>query len=62
MTEREKIIVSAYTTYLMTDFSKVRAYMEEKMGKPIFTHELADENFCAQIREVCKEDFLSLCG
>lgn len=30
MTEKEKIIVSAYTGILMTDFSKVHEYIEKK--------------------------------
>lgn len=43
MTEKEKIIVSAYTGYLLCDFSAVHKYVEEKLGRPIWTHEFADE-------------------
>ena len=41
MTRRESAIISAYTGFMITkDFSDVHAYIEEKMGRPVFTHEL----------------------
>lgn len=42
MTKQEKIIVSAYTGTLMCDFSDVHEYIEKKLGRPVFTHEMAD--------------------
>lgn len=62
MTLQEKIIVSAYTGYLMCDWSSVHKYIEEKAGRPVWTHELADKNFRAALRERVKPDFLALCG
>lgn len=59
---QEKIIVSAYTGYLMCDWSPVHKYIEEKAGRPVFTHELADKNFLAALRKRVKPDFLALCG
>ena len=62
MTLQEKIVVSAYTGYLMCDWSSVHKYIEEKMGRPVWTHELADKNFREALRERVKPDFLALCG
>ena len=62
MTDKERIIVSAYTGTLMCDFDKVHAYIEEKMERPVFTHEMADKEIQKQIREKTKSDFLALCG
>lgn len=62
MTYKEKIIVSAYTGYLMCDFEDVHAYIEEKLGRPVYTHELASEDIQREIRDRTKIDFLSLCG
>ena len=62
MTYKEKIIVSAYTGYLMCDFEDVHAYIEEKLGRPVYTHELVDEDIQKEIRDRTKIDFLSLCG
>lgn len=35
MTLDEKIIVSAYTGYLMCDFSLVHAYIQKILGRPV---------------------------
>lgn len=62
LTLREKIIVSAYTGVLMCDFHHVHKYIEEKLKRPILTHELAFESIQSEIEEKVREDFLSLCG
>ena len=62
MTKQERIIVSAYTGFLMCDFDDLHKYIEEKVGRPVWTHELADAEIQSEIREKCKNDFLSLCG
>ena len=61
MTEQEKIIVSAYTGYLMCDFEKMHSYIEEKLGRPLFTHELADDSIFEEIQKAVKKDFIKLC-
>ena len=64
MTLKEKIIVSAYTGYLMCDFSFVHKYIEEKMGRPVWTHEMAKSNkeFHDELTRRVKPDFLALCA
>lgn len=61
MTREERIIISAYTGYLMCDFGDVHKYIEEKMDRPVWTHEMANEEFQNILREKCKQDFLKLC-
>lgn len=61
MTERERIIVSAYTGFLMCDFNDLHKYIEEKMQRPVFIHELASEKFMEELREKIKDDFVGLC-
>lgn len=61
MTTEERIIVSAYTGYLMCDFGKVHEYIDKKMGRPVWTHELADDVTIQKIREAIYDDFRSLC-
>ena len=62
MTYRERVIVSAYTGYLMCDFSDVHHYIEQMMGRPVWTHEMADESVQKAIRKAVRQDFLALCG
>lgn len=61
MTLREKIVVSAYTGILMCDFPHVHAYIQEKLGRPVFVHELADEHTSAEIMSAVRPDFVALC-
>lgn len=60
MTKRECAIVSAYTGILCGDFNEFHKYIEEKMGRPIYTHELADKTLWEVIKELSKEDFCNL--
>ena len=62
MTKQEKIIVSAYTGVLMCDLDDVYEYIQKKLGRPVFTHELANKDIQKEIEEKSKEDFLEVCG
>jgi hypothetical protein len=65
MTDREKAIVMAYTGKCMLTEDKFHIfheYIEEIMGRPIFTHELADKDIQDKIKEKSKDDFIKLCG
>lgn len=62
MTLDEKIVVSAYTSYLMCDFNEVHKYIENLLGRPVFTHELATDPIQKEIHEKSKLDFLKICN
>lgn len=64
MTKHECAIVMAYTGACMLsgeDFNTFHEYIEKLMGRPVWTHELADKNIVDQIKEKSKTDFLELC-
>lgn len=61
MTKEERIIVSAYTGFLMCDFADVHEYIEKKLGRKVWTHELADKKTWEEIKEKTKEDFMEVC-
>lgn len=64
MTLKERVIVETYTGVVMTsaeERSETHKYMEELMGRPLFTHELADQSIVEQLKEKSKPDFLTLC-
>lgn len=64
MTDKEKAIVMAYTGVTMLKgekFSIFHKYIEDIMGRPVFTHELSDEFVWEQIKEKSSTDFLRLC-
>ena len=65
MTDREKAIVMAYTgtCMLMGDkFQIFHKYVEDIMGRPIWTHELGIGSIVDEIKEKSKNDFLALCA
>lgn len=62
MTKQERIIVSAYTGILMCNFSDMHKYIEEKLGRPAWTHEMVSYNVQKEIENAVKPDFLALCG
>ena len=60
MTIREAAIVSAYTGFLIGDFNDLHKYIEEIMGRPVWTQEMASEAFQAELRAKSKADFISM--
>ena len=62
MTNWERVVVSAYTGYLMTDFNEVHKYIEGKLGRPIWTHEMGFPGIQEEICNAVRDDFLTLCG
>ena len=64
MTNKERAIIMAYTgvTMLTGDkFSIFHKYIEDIMGRPVWTHELADKTVWEEIKEKSKKDFIDLC-
>jgi hypothetical protein len=60
MTKREAAIVTAYTRVLIGDFHTAHQYIEEIMGRPVLTHELADKGTWNEIQALAKPDFISI--
>lgn len=58
MTKREAAIVSAYTGYLIGEFSDFQSYAEGVMGRPIFTHEFP--YIAEELKDKSKKDFMSI--
>lgn len=61
MTKQEAIIVSAYTGVLMCEVSDLHEYIEKKLGRSVFTHELADKAVWKEIAKAVKPDLIAIC-
>lgn len=61
MTKQEKLIVSAYTGFLMTNFDDFHEYVEKLLNRPVFTHEFSLDIIISEIQAKSKADFLKLC-
>lgn len=62
MTLDEKIIVSAYTGYMMCDFFLVHAYIQKILGRPVWTDELTNGDILDEIGRRTKPEFLKICA
>ena len=60
MKKKEAAIVSAYTGFMLGEFSELHKYIEEIMGRPVMTHELGCRDMAEKIKELAKEDFMRL--
>ena len=65
MTDKEKAIVMAYTGVCMLSGDKFQIfhkYVEDIMGRPVYTHEMAIKAVDDEIKEKAKADFIALCA
>ena len=50
----------AFTGISCGPFELFHKYSQEKLGRPIWTHEFAKEELMAEIKEASRDDFLSV--
>lgn len=60
MNRREAAVLTAYTGILFGNFSDMQAYAEEKLNRPIWTHQFADKELCAELKKASEEDFIEI--
>ncbi len=61
LTQEQAIIIMGYTGITVGDFSAFHEDVEKRLGRPVFTHELACKEVWEQIKEAYYDDFISLC-
>ena len=62
MTRYEKMIVSAYTGVLMVDFKDFHEWVEDYLGYPVWSAEMATEEFWGRLKEIVKNEFVRICS
>jgi hypothetical protein len=58
--KRLAAVTAAYTGYLVGEFDEMHKYIEEVMGHPVWTHEMASKEIMGEVREAAKEEFIAL--
>lgn len=64
MTKHECAIVMAFTGVCMLtgdDFGIYHKYIEDIMGRPVWSHEMGIPEIAEEIQEKAKSDFIELC-
>lgn len=60
MTRREAAIVSAYSGILIGSFVEFHDYVEEIMGRPVYTHEMGTSEVAQEIKAKAKADWIDI--
>jgi len=60
MNRRESAIISAYTGILVGPFDAMHAYAEEKLQRPVWTHDLGSEEVSEQLKAAARDDLIAL--
>lgn len=61
LTREQAAIIGAYTGFTCGPFEDIHRKVEQVLGRPVWTHELASEKLCEEIREKLKPEFLAIC-
>ena len=62
LTIDQAVIVSGYTGILCCAFSALHADIERRLGRPVWTHELGNEEMRERLRDAYRADFLAICA
>lgn len=60
LTIEQAVVISAYTGILLCPFGEMHKAIAKKFGRPVFTHEFAQEDFVEEIKMKFRDDFLAL--
>ena len=61
LTKEQAIVVMGYTNHTTLDFSLFHEDVEKRLGRPVWTHEFANQDFSNLVQNLYKEDFISMC-
>lgn len=61
LTREQAALIGAYTGILCGPFGDVHEKIEQTLGRPVFTHEMADKELWALVRTKLKDEFASVC-
>lgn len=59
---KDRLVLSAYTGTLMCEFDELHKFIEETLGRPVLTHELATDIVQNELKEKLKSEFMRICG
>lgn len=61
LTKEQAIIIMGYTGIATISFSEFHRDVEQRLGRPVFTHEFGSQAMADQLKELYHKDFVSLC-
>jgi len=61
LTKEQAIIITGFTGYAACSFSDFHEDVERRLGRSVWTHELANEDVRKEIRDEYRDDFVAMC-
>lgn len=61
LTKEQAVIITGFTGYAACSFSELHEDVERRLGRPVWTHEFADEDVRKEMRDAYREDFVAMC-
>ena len=60
-TQEQALVLTGYTGILCcSNFGDFQLEVDKRLGYPTWTHQYADKEFVAKVKELFKEEFLSM--
>ena len=61
LTKEQAVIITGFTGYAACSLSELQEDVEKRLGRPVWTHEFADEDVRKKIRDAYRGDFVAMC-
>jgi hypothetical protein len=62
LTREQAAIIGLYTGVSVGPFEDVHKLAEDLLGRPVFTHELANKDLWEELKALVMPQFISLCA
>lgn len=61
LTKEQAAIIGLFTGIACGPFGDIHKLAEQKMGRPIWTHQFANKELVEEMKEKVREDFIKIC-
>lgn len=61
LTKEQALAIMGFTGVTATNFGDFHEDVEKRLGRPVFTHEFANEAVMNEVKEAYRKDFLEMC-
>jgi len=62
LTREQAAIIGAFTGISCGPFEDIHGLIERVLGRSVFTHEMADKDLWAQVKELIQPEYLAICA
>jgi hypothetical protein len=62
LTRDQAAIIGVYTGISAGPFADIQKLAEDLLERPVFTHELANQDLCEKLKELVKPQFIQICA